>query len=329
MNRTEKIKKRKRKKLRKSIIFFLLFLLLVVGGSVIYFTVQTINAANKAYNDLGREKSNLREETVSVKKDPFSVLLMGVEDYSTGGKNGRTDALLVATLNPEDQTMKLLSIPRDTLVEIVGEHTKDKITHAHVFGGNKMTIETVENLLDIPIDYYVSVDFDAFVNIIDILGGVEVNVPFDFTQDTLDGKIFKFSEGPMELDGEHALAYARMRKQDPLGDIGRNQRQQEIIKGIIDKITSIKNVTSFDDLATEIGENVETNFKVTHGLTLFKKYSNFSSNSIDQIELKTISDRYKGASVQVVDEDSLAETQATLKEHLQLDSSPATASTQK
>lgn len=71
MNRTEKIKKRKRKKLRKSIIFFLLFLLLVVGGSVIYFTVQTINAANKAYNDLGREKSNLREETVSVKKILF------------------------------------------------------------------------------------------------------------------------------------------------------------------------------------------------------------------------------------------------------------------
>ncbi len=209
-------------------------------------SVQTYTAASESYDDLGREKSDMRNEAVSISDDPISMLLLGVEDYSTNGANGRTDTMIVATFNPDDEKLKLLSLPRDTLVNIAGNGTKEKINHAHAYGGKKMAIETVEQFLDIPIDYYAAVNFEAFQNIVDILGGIKVDVPFDFEQRTKresGNEMLQFYEGPMKLNGEEALAFARMRKQDPRGDIGRNERQQQTIKAIIDKATSVSTVT--------------------------------------------------------------------------------------
>src|SRR5690606_29541403 len=110
----------------------------------------------------------------------------------------------------------------------------------HVYGGKRMTIETVEQFLDIPIDYYATVNFEAFKNIVDVLGGITVDVPFDFQQNSDDrvAEKLQFYEGEMELDGRYALAYARMRMEDPRGDIGRNERQQQVIEAIIDKALS-------------------------------------------------------------------------------------------
>lgn len=317
MNRKARKKARKKRRLRKmrvAILFFVLAIL-CVGG---YMVFDTYHAINKSYDDLGREKSDLRETVVSIGKDPISILILGIEDYSTGGKNGRTDALMVATFNPDDGRVKLLSIPRDTLVEIDNEGTLAKINAAHVFGGVEGTINTVEKFLEIPIDYYASVDFDGFVNIIDILGGVEVDVPFDFSQDSLDGEMHYFYEGPMELNGKEALAFVRMRKQDRLGDIGRNQRQQQVVKGVVEKALSLGTITKIGDIADEIGENVQTNLRITDGVALLDKFPNFSNNSIDTVVLKTYPDRYKGASVQIADDESLEEVQMILKEHLGL-----------
>lgn len=253
MKRIEKRKQKKKQRRRKILLGIFLFFLLIFGYGV-YMTIDAYQAVNESYDDLGREKSDLREEPVAIIEDPFSVLLLGIENYSSGGNNGRTDAILVATFNPDDQRVKLLSIPRDTLVEINEEGRLGKINSAHVFYGIEGTIKTVEKFLDIPIDYYAAVDFDGFVNIVNILGGVEVNVPFDFSQDSLDGKMYYFYEGKMELNGDEALAFVRMRKQDPEGDIGRNKRQQEVIKGIVDKAFSLSTITKINDIADEIGE---------------------------------------------------------------------------
>lgn len=319
--RVERKKVKRKRRLRTSFIIFLIIFLSVVGFAV-YLTMQTYQAASDSYNDLGgREKSNLRDQAVSISDDPVSVLLMGVEDYSSGGENGRTDTLMVATFNPKDEKLKLLSIPRDTLVDIAGRGTQDKITHAHVYGGKQMTIETVENFLDIPIDYYAAVNFETFKNIVDILGGITVDVPFDFYQNSDDriAEKLRFYEGEMELDGRYALAYARMRKQDPRGDIGRNERQQEVVTAIIKESLSLGTITKIDDLAKEFGKNVETNMKVSEGLSFLKEYSDFRTSNIDKLTLETYGDMINGVSYQIADEASLAEVQAELKEHLEIE----------
>lgn len=308
----------KKRKLRKFSVFLIIAVLLMVGFGG-HYAFKTYQAASQSFDDLGRDKSAKREEAVSISKDPISILLMGVDDTEEM-ENGRTDTLIVATFNPTDERLKLLSIPRDSLVDIAGRETQDKINHAHAYGGKAMTIETIENFLDIPIDHYAAVDFDAFVNIIDILDGINVEVPFDFEQKTIapNSKMVQFHEGPMELDGEAALAFARMRKMDPRGDIGRNERQQEVIKAIADKAMRFGSVTKIDDLAAEIGTNMETDLRIKDGLSFYKTYSDFGSGNIDQLKLETESQIINGISYEIINEESLAEVQNSLRQHLEL-----------
>jgi anionic cell wall polymer biosynthesis LytR-Cps2A-Psr (LCP) family protein len=114
MNRKQmkRVKKKKKRPILRRLLFLALVLLLGMGVYAGYVFYQTLQAANESYDDLGREKSKLRDYAVSISNDPVSILLLGVENYSSGGKGGRSDTLMVATFNPEDKTMKLLSIPR-------------------------------------------------------------------------------------------------------------------------------------------------------------------------------------------------------------------------
>lgn len=315
-----RVVKRRKKRLRRILLVVIILFLSLIGFGA-YIAYQTLQAASDSYDDLGRDKSDLREDQVSISKDPISVLLMGIEDYSSGGNKGRSDTIMVATFNPNDEKLKLLSIPRDTKVEIIGKGTEEKINHAYANGGKKMTIETVENFLEIPIDYYATVNFDAFKNIVDILGGITVDVPFDFQQNSDDrvAEKLQFFEGEMELDGRYALAYARMRLEDPRGDIGRNERQQQVVKAIIDKAMSVGTVTKIDDLANEVGSNVETNMKISEGLAFFKEYSDFNVSKIDQLKLETYREIINGVDYQIADETSLEEVRTELKNHLEMD----------
>ncbi|KZZ85011.1 LCP family protein [Bacillus sp. SJS] len=280
-------KKKKKKSVFKRIMFFLLLLLLLVGGYLAFMFVSAWQAADRSYESLERgDKSALREQAVELAKDPVSILIMGVEDYSTGGEGGRSDTLIVMTLNPKEKSMKMLSIPRDTLVDVEG-HGETKITHAYSYGGKELTVQTVEDFLDIPIDYYATVNFKAFKKVIDELGGVEVNVPFDFYEksDVTNKRIY-FKEGKQTLDGEEALAYARMRKRDPRGDFGRNDRQKEIITAIIKKATTPQNILKVDDIANQISENVETNLRISEAMGFQQSYSGFKTDKIDQLKIE-------------------------------------------
>src|SRR5690606_4075310 len=176
-----------------------------------------------------RKPSDKRTEAIDINEaDPISILLMGVDERS--GDAGRTDTLIVVSVNPNTNSMQMLSIPRDTYVELVGRGTQDKINHAYAFGGVDMTIDTVENFLDVPIDYYVKVNMEGLEQIVDALGGIQVESTFAFSY---EGSTFE--EGTLTLTGEEALRYARMRKGDPKGDFGRQDRQKQVIAGIIDK----------------------------------------------------------------------------------------------
>lgn len=330
-NRQSKSKERtkmKRKLRKRRILSILAIITLSIVAYLSYAAYQVYNAADNSYAEVeGREeKSDLREEPVYISSDPFSVLLLGIEDYSDEHDQGRSDTIMVATFNPSLQTMKLVSIPRDTLVEIP-DHKDNKINHSYAYGGKELVIETVEDFLDIPIDYYVTVNFDGFKNIVDILGGVTVDVPFDFDDINNKWERFYFKEGSQKLNGEEALVYARMRMKDPRGDFGRNERQRQIVTAVIDKLSSPKTLLKIDDIAGEIGDNIETNMQVKEAIAFRKKYPDFGSSSIEQLEINGYDD---DGSVYyfIPDEESLEEIQHLLKTHLDLVDNTDTTSTE-
>ncbi|GAF15427.1 cell envelope-associated transcriptional attenuator LytR-CpsA-Psr [Bacillus sp. JCM 19046] len=141
--------------------------------------------------------------------DPLSFLVAGVNSHSEA-QYGRADALLLLTVNAQEKSIQMVSIPRDTRTEIVGQGTIEKINHAYAYGGPDMLIQSVENLFDLPIDHYLSIDMEQFIPFIDTLGGVTVTNELAFS---LSGH--EFDEGELSLDGEEALAHVRMRKDDP------------------------------------------------------------------------------------------------------------------
>ncbi|WP_044894410.1 LCP family protein [Bacillus alveayuensis] len=316
MNRTTLKKKKKRKKLRTIGCLFLV-LLLFAGGYGAYLTYKVANASFQSQEELNRgSKSELRTKPIDPAKDHFSVLFIGV-DARPGEKNSRSDALILATFNKDDRSIKMVSIPRDSRVKIP-DHGKNKINHAHSYGGKDLTVETVEDLFDIPVDYYVELNFNAFIDIVDALGGVEVNSEREFTEQDSQGRkdAIHIKEGIQTLNGEEALAYVRMRKKDPLGDIGRGQRQQEVIKAIIEKSSSFSAITKYDDIIDTIGKNLTTNFSIGNILAL-QKYSG-SINSIESLSLNGYNKTIHGVYYYELEQESIEEISDELKQHLDI-----------
>ncbi|WP_243290270.1 LCP family protein [Bacillus sp. FJAT-47783] len=316
MNRSNMKKKKKRKRV-KSIGCIFLLLLLVVGGYGAYLTYKVANASFKSQEDLERGiKSDLRTTAIDPKKDHFSVLFIGV-DARPGEKNSRSDALILATFNKDDSSIKMVSIPRDSRVNIP-DRGFDKINHAHFFGGKDLTVETIENLFEIPVDYYVELNFDAFIEIVDAIDGVEVNSKIAFTEQDSRGvqNAIKIDEGIQTLNGEEALAYVRMRKKDPLGDIGRGQRQQEVIKAIIEKSSSLSAITKYDEIIDSIGNNLTTNFSIGNILAL-QKYAGSISN-IESLFLTGNNNTINNTYYYELDEDSIEEISEELSNHLEI-----------
>ena len=126
-------------------------------------------------------KTTIKLEKKLVICEPVSILLLGADER--GEDKGRSDSLMVITLNPKNNSMKTVSIPRDTYTEIVGKGKSDKINHAYAFGGVDMSVATVEKFLNVPINYYIEVNMEGFKDIVDAVGGVDVNNDLEFTQD--------------------------------------------------------------------------------------------------------------------------------------------------
>jgi len=262
---------------------------------------------------------------VDPKYDNVSVLVMGVDssDVRKNASDARTDTLMVATLNKEEKSVQLLSIPRDSYVYIPEVGYETKINHAHAYGGTKATIDTVENLLDIPIDYYVKVNFEAFIDVVDAIDGIKIDVPYDFKeQDSKDkANAIQLSEGIQDLNGEEALALARTRKLD--NDIERGKRQQEIIKAIIDKSISLSSVLKYDNIMEAVGENMTTNMTFTEMKSFIAYGTNGTELDIKTLTLDGIDSQPGNAYYWELDENSLLETQEKLKKHLDIDFTPS------
>src|SRR5690625_1678942 len=216
-NRRQIVKVKKRRKLRKGMIFFLSLFLLVLAvlayGAFIYMKANF--AFSNAYKDDGKTKSDLRLSEINPKEDNISILIMGVDENTENEKikndPTRTDALMFVTLNRESKSVKVLSIPRDSYVYIPQINEYSKINHAYAYGKTEATIATVEHLLDLPVDYYMKVNFNAFIDVVDAFDGINVDVPYEFyEQDSMNVQDqIHLLPGKQDLDGEEALALAR------------------------------------------------------------------------------------------------------------------------
>jgi polyisoprenyl-teichoic acid--peptidoglycan teichoic acid transferase len=322
VSRSVRRKKKKRRFLR---LFVLLLVFSFIGGGS-YFAYDilynTKKSTNNIFQELDRDKiPNHREEDIKITKDPFTVLLVGIEDQE-GGE--RSDVLMLATVNPKTEEVYLLSIPRDTRTYLPEVGYETKINHSYSNGGIESTIQAVSELLDVPIDYYITTNFQGFEDIVDTLGGVTVDVPFTFKAQLTGSLKWKtFHEGEMDLNGNEALAYVRMRKKDPKGDLGRNERQQQVIKAIVEKGTSISTIPKIDEIMEDLGNNVKTNIPPSKFASFVQLYTKIKNTNIKNLALEGYDEYIDGVYYYIPSEESIMEVSSTLQNAL--DSSTYTA----
>ncbi|ENH98085.1 transcriptional regulator [Gracilibacillus halophilus YIM-C55.5] len=318
------LKHTKKKRKRKIILFSILvpLLLLVAVTSVYAYDLFTTaqKVADDSYEDDGREKSELRAQEVDPGKDHVSILFVGIDnsEHRDNEGNALSDALILATLNKNDNSIKMLSIPRDSYVQIPEVGYQDKITHAHAFGGVNATIESVETMMDVPVDYYVRLNFNAFVDAINALGGITAEVPYEFSESNSDDEknSIHLYPGEQELNGEEALALARTRKLD--NDIERGKRQQDILQAIIQKGTSVNGLLKLDEMLEAVGDNMTTNMTFDEMKSLVS-YGTSGSFDIETFTLDGSDLMLEGIYYYQLNEADLAEKKQTLQEHLELD----------
>ncbi|PAV31285.1 transcriptional regulator [Virgibacillus profundi] len=319
-NQTKKKKSKRKKVLLYTGIPVLAILITILSYGVHLYT-KAERAVEDSYEDVGRDNgtSDLRTEAVDPVEDNVSILIIGVDaSVERDNSTTRSDTLMLATFNKKDSNVKLLSIPRDSRVFVPEVGYDTKINHAHSYGGTKASIETVENFLDVPVDYYVELNFKAFIEVVDAIGGINYNVPFDMSEINTKGQenTIKIDKGYQRLDGEKALALARSRKYD--SDIKRGERQQEIIKIIADKVTSSSSVLKLDNLIDAIGDNMKTNLNF-NDMKSFLSYGMNSDVAIESVNLEGSGGKMvDGLWYYQVDEESRAEISQDLREHLDL-----------
>lgn len=194
----------------------------------------------------------------------FNILLMG-EDNVEGSR--RSDTILFITVDIDDKNIRILSLPRDTRVMIPG-HGTQKLNHAFAYGGQDLMRATVSNYLGEPILYYVIVDYDSFPAFVDMLGGVEIDVPKRMRYvDRAGGLDINIQPGLQTLDGKTALHFVRFRK-DALGDIGRIQRQQQFLKAMLKKAYDPRVIIRLPELAAQAMKIFRTDMSTSFALQL-------------------------------------------------------------
>ncbi len=221
---------------------------------------------------------------IDVTQKPFNIFISGIDTEGDISTVSRSDVNMVVTVNPRTHTILLTSIPRDYYVQLHGTHElKDKLTHAGLYGIN-MSVKTVEDLFNIKIDFYVRVNFDSTISLIDAIGGIEVTPDATFYRPKYN---CYFEEGvTTHVDGACALVYARERKVYGTGDLHRIQNQQEVLTAIIDKLTSSKTIlTEYTRILSSMVGSLETNIPSNQ----FYKLINMQLDSMPNWKIERIS----------------------------------------
>lgn len=203
-------------------------------------------------------------------KKPVSILLLGTDTGDLGRTDkGRTDTMIVATINPKTKRATLTSIPRDTQVKVTGSsNTYDKINSAYTIGGTSAAISTVQNTLHIPIDFYLLVNMGGLAKLVNAVGGVSIDplLTFHYSYaNVVKGKT-------VTLNGNQALAYSRMRYTDPEGDYGRQKRQKQVIEAIVSKLLTVSSISNFQKILNTVKDNMQTDLTFNDMMTIETNY---------------------------------------------------------
>ena len=318
------VKKQKRKRRFETVLSIFILLAIFLGGVTGYYSSKVMGFLD----GISVETEESEEDMLKYKKqldelEPFSAVILGL-DVEDGG-NSRSDTIIVLTVNPQSEDIKMVSIPRDTLITLPDGLT-EKINAAHSSGGARMARDVIGDYLDIDIDFYATMDFNGLVELVDAVGGVNVDSDLAFSQSDYKnpGQSVKIVEGEQHLMGNEALAYARMRKVDPRGDFGRQDRQQQVIIGVLEQLISFNTISNLNGILSAIRPYLKTNATPNNMLTIATNYRNAAKN-IDRLVLDGYADTtyfpHYGHDVYSwhAYDSSLIEVQNELKKHLGLE----------
>jgi LCP family protein required for cell wall assembly len=305
---------RKRRRVLRWVIAIVLLVLVAVGGYGYYLYASVHNTVDKTYTPLKKGKPTTSDLQY---KKPISILLLGTDtgDFGRTEERGRTDTMIVITLNPEMKKTTMTSIPRDTMAQMIGEDGVEiqKINAAYNFGGADMTIDSVTSLLNVPINYYALVNMGGLTKVVDAVGGVDVTPTLSFK---MNG--YTFTKGKtVHMDGDKALAYSRMRYDDPNNDYGRQQRQQQIIMSILKAAPSFQSLANFKTLLHSVSSNLRTNLTFDDMTSLFTDYRT-TAKTVHQDHLQGVGADILNASYQVVSTKELQRVSDEIRSNLGL-----------
>ncbi|MCT6892829.1 MAG: LCP family protein [Bombilactobacillus mellifer] len=326
MQRIEHHSPRKPKSHR--LLKILLLVMVILGIGVGAYAGKIYLTAHSAMNKSFRGNTDKNADKRIKDKDNLSILILGVDTGEEGRiDRGNSDTIIVAALNPNQKKMQMVSIPRDTAAQIIGPKNfkMTKINSAYNIGGSTMAKKTVSELLNIPINYYVTLDMKGLEKVVDAVGGIDVNVPFTFTSEATGGQTF--NKGKRHLNGNMALAYARMRHEDAEGDYGRQKRQQQVIKAILQKSMSFSGFQNFSSLLDSLSDSLVTDINFDNMVGLFNNYrvviNNVESDTLKgQTAWIQTADYNFPLSFQIISQKELQRLSDKLRSTLNLDSEP-------
>ena len=264
---------------------------ILIEDSYLEILSESIAKEEKSFKELIKKiysftiisKTSDISKDLNVTKEPFNIYVSGIDTYGEISSVSRSDVNMIVTVNPKTQQILLTSIPRDYYVQLHGKSGyKDKLTHAGLYGTD-MSIQTLEDLLDIEINYYVKVNFSSVIDIVNAIDGVTVYSDYTFT--SIDN--YHYTKGYNEVNGEEALSFARERKAFAIGDRQRIKNQQALLKAIFDKCTSKAIITKYSKLLDSLSGSFVTNMKMSRltaliKLQLTKNYTwNLVTNSLN------------------------------------------------
>jgi len=217
----------------------------------------------------------------SVKDGVFNILISGIDTYGSISTRSRSDVNMIMTVDMNEHKILLTGIPRDCYVPLAMNGEYDKLTHSGIYGIDE-TVQTIENFLDIRIDYYYRVNFSSVVNVVDVLGGIDVYSDKELNG-TWTNKNVHIIKGTNHMDGGMALRYARERHSYAEGDYHRIQNQQEVLIGIINKIISADTLMNYQTILGKVEGTFDTNMSKDDLLTVIRnQLSDMKGYSIER-----------------------------------------------
>ncbi len=291
--------------MKKKFLITFLVAVIIFSGAYIFFSkyldVLEAGSPKEVIKGVDLGEDNVIEQVV---EHELLFLLTGV-DYNEAGEEQnrvRTDTLMIVKIDIDTGEVDLISIPRDTRV-MVG-NSMDKINHAHAYGGMALTLRTIRDWLNIDLDYFVKLDFRAVEEIVDAMGGVEVDVPVQIYE--YDTEIF-LEPGYQKLNGKEALYFARFREGYEDGDLGRVRAQQQLMQQIIKQMISVENLPKIGDFFATYAKRVDTNIPNSLMLSMLPTASKIDTENIQKFVIPGDADYLDGISYYFYDEEGTVE----------------------